>query len=65
MNIASLGYEAICDGQRSYMRWASKLYSFLTRIFRKFIINKKSLASRYLQDFFVAGVGPEPTTSGL
>lgn len=28
MNIASLGNEAICDGQRRYMRWASKIYSF-------------------------------------
>ena len=33
MNIASLGNEAICDGQRSYMRWASKLYSFFCLFF--------------------------------
>ena len=33
MNIASLGIEAICDGQRSYMRWASKLYSFFCLFF--------------------------------
>ena len=33
MNIASLGNEAICDGQRSYMRWASKIYSFFCLFF--------------------------------
>ena len=65
MKLALMANEAGFNRQRSLLRWASKLYSFLTRVFRKFIINKKSLASRYLQDFFVAGVGPEPTTSGL
>ena len=33
MNIASLGNEAICDGQRSYMRWASKIYSLFCLFF--------------------------------
>ena len=57
MKLASKANEAGFNRQRSLLRWASKLYSFLTRIFRKFIINKKSLASRYLQDFFCSGGG--------
>ena len=31
----------------------------------EFVINKKVLQVLYLQDSYVAGVGPEPTTSGL
>ena len=57
--------EAGFNRQRSLLRWASKLYSFLTHISREFVINKKVLQVLYLQDSYVAGVGPEPTTSGL
>ena len=37
----------------------------ITDYFVEVIINKKSLASIILTRLFVAGVGPEPTTSGL
>ena len=37
----------------------------ITDYFVEVIINKKSLASMILTRLFVAGVGPEPTTSGL
>ncbi len=65
MKLASMANEAGFNRQRSLLRWASKLYSFLTHISREFIINKKVLQVLYLQDSYVAGVGPEPTTSGL
>ena len=48
MNIASLGNEAICDGQRSYMRWASKLYSFFCLFF---VLEQKHKPDKHLTVF--------------
>lgn len=41
MKLASMANEAGFNRQRSLLRWASKLYSFLTHISREFVINKK------------------------
>ena len=43
-----------------FIGWAD-----ITDYFVEVIINKKVLQVWYLQDSYVAGVGPEPTTSGL
>ena len=43
MKLASMANEAGFNRQRSLLRWASKLYSFLTHISREFVINKKVL----------------------
>ena len=43
MKLASMANEAGFNRQRSLLRWASKLYSFLTHISCEFVINKKVL----------------------
>ena len=57
MKLASMANEAGFNRQRSLLRWASKLYSFLTHISREFVINKKSLASIILTRLLCSGGG--------